>query len=1153
MPEQTLKIVLTGDGGGLVEVLDDSADGFDEVGESAEKAGKKAKQAGNQLGFVEREARKLFTGTRNLVNGLGGLKAMLAGLGVGALAKQFIDAASTSEQLRVRLRVLLGSVAEGNRLFQDMADFASRVPFEFENIIGAATTLTGALGGGVDEVNRIIPLVADLAAASGLTIETATEQVVRLFNAGALSAEILKDKGLLALVGLQAGVSMSAEETKKTVIASYESMDSRIKGATEALAQTWAGGLSMVSDKWFAFRNLVMDAGVFDYLKSVVAVVDEELATGLDGSKQAAELWAATIIEGIEQVVAGAGVMADGFHGVRIGFKALELGWDGVQLALLTGIDVVLTALLDLKTEYAGFLQVARFIPGINLPAIAIDKLLDTEKLKSGRDAIRLWKADVETSVATVKKELDGLATFLPSQELEGFMERMRAKFEENKAASDALENALDDLGDAAGAAGKKTKPLTTEQIAARKATDDLKKSLQFELDQLKRNDREKAIANALRGLSTEQIRLEGDEIERLAGLLYDEEAAIRAATAAEEERIRDLEKTAEAQAEAFRRPFENALDGVQDAGVDMFEDIFSGGVNSAKDFGRTLKDLFIRLSAELAALLVFRPVLSGIGLAGASGAANAGGLSSFFNGGGSSGGGFSIGNAASIPFNLAGDALRYLGGLAGDAGFVGTQRLLSSGVANLNNANPFTSGLAGFAGNFGANALFGNDRGVGANIGGTLGAIAGAALPIPIVGPAIGSFLGNAIGGLFGGGEPSPPKFHVRGSANPFSAGTDNQGNARTVEGFGALGGLQFSAQHIADDNSFLENQPFIDSVVALDNQIAGMLSDRALELARSAAESFTFDSEGSVDIGSVLRNRAQVIGGGIGAIGGVDQSISRALTLGTSFEQLQEDLQLIEALAGGASGPAQALADGIEALDRKFAGLTERAADLGLPLSRLNDLREAEKRQLEQTLGLGGVRDLLTGLTATGTSPLDQQTVLGNANQLYLDTLRASEAGDQLALNQLAGVSSNLIGQLESMFSHGETFFEGVLSRPDGGFSTIGMRPLEADVVGFNQIKADLERLLGIPGFDQGGISTGLGFVHANEGVVPLDGNRAIGVTLNPGLVEPVVRAIEISQDSAAANDEVREGLMLQMIAELRLNNKLLREASQRRAVAR
>lgn len=70
---------------------------------------------------------------------------------------------------------------------------------------------------------------------------------------------------------------------------------------------------------------------------------------------------------------------------------------------------------------------------------------------------------------------------------------------------------------------------------------------------------------------------------------------------------------------------------------------------------------------------------------------------------------------------------------------------------------------LGGFAGNFLGNSLFGDDRGIGADIGGAVGGFAGGALlgqaviPIPGVGAAIGALAGNALGGMFGGGQPNP------------------------------------------------------------------------------------------------------------------------------------------------------------------------------------------------------------------------------------------------------------------------------------------------------------------------------------------------------------------------------------------------------------
>lgn len=208
-----------------------------------------------------------------VTSGFSGLQALVASVGGTLLAKSFINAADAAEGYRIRLNVLLGDVEEGNRLFKEMADFASGVSYEYENIMASATSLAGVMKGGVDEVTEWMPLIADLAAASGLSIEETTGQIIRMYSAGAASADLFRERGILAMLGFTAGVSYSADETRKQLIAAFEDPASKFRGASVALAKSWSGMLSMMADRWFQFRNLVMDAGVFDFIKAEVSLV----------------------------------------------------------------------------------------------------------------------------------------------------------------------------------------------------------------------------------------------------------------------------------------------------------------------------------------------------------------------------------------------------------------------------------------------------------------------------------------------------------------------------------------------------------------------------------------------------------------------------------------------------------------------------------------------------------------------------------------------------------------------------------------------------------------------------------------------------------------------------------------------------------------
>jgi len=212
--------------------------------------------AGGASGAFDRLKRSVFS-----------LKGALVALGIGALANSFLDAASAAEGYQTRLQVLLGSQKEANDLFKAAAEYAAQVPFEYRDIMDAATQLAGVMRGGVEEVRQWLPLIGDLAAASGLSIQQTTEQVVRMYSAGAGAADLFRERGILAMLGFQAGVSYSAEETRRRLVEAWQAAGSQFRGATELMADDWKGITSMMSDKWFQFRERVMGYGVFDALK----------------------------------------------------------------------------------------------------------------------------------------------------------------------------------------------------------------------------------------------------------------------------------------------------------------------------------------------------------------------------------------------------------------------------------------------------------------------------------------------------------------------------------------------------------------------------------------------------------------------------------------------------------------------------------------------------------------------------------------------------------------------------------------------------------------------------------------------------------------------------------------------------------------------
>ena len=268
---------------------------------------------------------------RAAMSKLGGLRAVIASVGAGLLARSFIQAADTAEQYRVRLKVLLGSQQEGNRMFKEMAGFSASVSFQYEEVMGAATSLAGVMRGGTDEIKQWMPMIADLAAVTGLTLQDTTGQIIRMYSAGAASADMFRERGVLAMLGFQAKVSYSAEETRKQLMRAFEDPASQFAGASKDLAKTWSGMLSMMSDRWFQFRNMVMEAGVFDFIKTALSLWLGQLETlKKEGNL---DVWAkdlaAVVMKSMESAAIAVGWVLDAFRG-------LEMVVDGLKILFAT-------------------------------------------------------------------------------------------------------------------------------------------------------------------------------------------------------------------------------------------------------------------------------------------------------------------------------------------------------------------------------------------------------------------------------------------------------------------------------------------------------------------------------------------------------------------------------------------------------------------------------------------------------------------------------------------------------------------------------------------------------------------------------------------------------------------------------------------------
>lgn len=444
-------------------------------------------------------------------------------------------------------------------------------------------------------------------------------------------------------------------------------------------------------------------------------------------------------------------------------------------------------------------------------------------------------------------------------------------------------------------------------------------------------------------------------------------------------------------------KPWEHAMENVQDALADMFE--------QGKFSFQSLANIAKKLAAEVAAAWVIRPILGSltggsIGVPGSAGPAGAlSNLSSLS----------SIYSAASNATGIFGNSSFLTGGLdkigsmlgIGNSSFVGP--MPNGGMAGgLSQMSSFTNGSFGgtlgagagaLGGNFLANAIFGGDRGIGANIGGTIGGFAGSFIPVPILGPMIGSLIGNAIGGLFA----KKPSSKLQGGNISLEGGD--------VSGYYGLTGKKFSQ----------ENKDSATGLLQLGQGIAKAL---AAVTGETFKENLRVEVGGRDGIGIAIGDAAQKNFGTagealkaltLGIAGLADQSNQAVKDIQTAVEKIdfskaEEALNDIAFAAGFSSlGEMPRIISEVDAavttMNKQFVEATATAERLGLATEKLKKFQEQQMAALLKGYTSTMSRTLLGMLAPQQLQVMDEQARY-TAQLKDLHTLNAGAKEYQIAL---------------------------------------------------------------------------------------------------------------------------------------------------------
>jgi hypothetical protein len=263
----------------------------------------------------------------------------LAGLGAGLVIRNLVNTGKEIESLQVRLKFLFGTAEEGAKAFDNMAKFAAKVPFSLEQIQQGAGVLS-VVSKDADELSDILEITGNVAAVTGLDFRTASEQIQRSLSAGIASADLFREKGVRDLLGFKAGATVTAEETAEAFERVF-GKGGKFGGATDELALTLEGTLSMIGDKFFTFKKTILEAGFFPELKKQFKDLDNFLQ---ENTKTLDEL-AIKIGKGLAIAV----------RETADAFKFLKNNFDGVVLVLQTMVAIkVATFFYGATTALAG-------------------------------------------------------------------------------------------------------------------------------------------------------------------------------------------------------------------------------------------------------------------------------------------------------------------------------------------------------------------------------------------------------------------------------------------------------------------------------------------------------------------------------------------------------------------------------------------------------------------------------------------------------------------------------------------------------------------------------------------------------------------------------------------------------------------------------
>lgn len=198
---------------------------------------------------------------------------------IDKLGDSLVSSSAQFEGFKVQLETITGSAVKAQKMFQETVDFAARTPFEVSELVEVRALLESVGVTGMDALQS----VGNAAAAMNRNIVDTGAALL------SMEKEVLQRYGIMlkrgtddatftwrAADGSRRNISVANNDEilRSTLIAIW---NERYAGGMERFTSTWKGMTSNLADHWTQFVVKVGDAGLFDYLKSGVSLLLEEV------------------------------------------------------------------------------------------------------------------------------------------------------------------------------------------------------------------------------------------------------------------------------------------------------------------------------------------------------------------------------------------------------------------------------------------------------------------------------------------------------------------------------------------------------------------------------------------------------------------------------------------------------------------------------------------------------------------------------------------------------------------------------------------------------------------------------------------------------------------------------------------------------------